>query len=548
MKTSFYDPDSGAWNIPEYFNIAEACVDLNDRPQLSDKTAFIVENEDASSDFIDYQSLNCRVRQFASALQALSVGPASRVLIRLPNCIDYPVVFLGALYAGCIAVPSSTLLTMDEVQYLAKDSDAELLVVCDSMLDQLGDLLSRESSIKQVLVVKTGEERPVLPILPSTAIQWLDILIGAHSPAKESAFTRADDPAYLVYTSGTTGYPKGVLHAHRALIGRVPASHFWFDFNEGGDRILHSGKFNWTYVLGTALMDPLFQGKTVIVYEGTGSPELWPSLIAKHQCSIFIGVPTIYRQILQKTDFADKDVPSLKHCMCAGEHLSDEILSHWQGRFGVEIFEALGMSECSYYLSHPPGRSLKPGSAGLPQPGHNVLLLDASANPVAEGEEGMLCIPESDPGLFIEYWKLKDETAKSRSQGFFMTGDFARQDHEGYLWFLGRKDDIINSFGYRISPIEVERVLKSHEAVIDSVVMQECVGKDKEIVSAFVILDKAWEKACEARTDQIEHITSYAKAHLAAYKVPKMVRIVSEFPRTRNGKVLRKELEKQISG
>src|SRR5439155_14236856 len=144
--------------------------------------------------------------------------------------------------------------------------------------------------------------------------------------------TRAEDPAYLLYTSGTSGYPKGVLHAHRALLGRQPSSRYWFDFRPEGDRVLHSGKFNWTYVLGTGLMDPLYRGHTAIVHEGTGDAALWPRLIAEHAATIFIGVPTIYRQIVQKTRASRSDVPSLRHCMSAGEHLSDQVLAAWRDR------------------------------------------------------------------------------------------------------------------------------------------------------------------------------------------------------------------------
>ncbi|HBO18111.1 MAG TPA: acetyl-CoA synthetase, partial [Methylophilaceae bacterium] len=281
--------------------------------------------------------------------------------------------------------------------------------------------------------------------------------------------TKAEDPAYLVYTSGTTGYPKGVLHAHRALIGRGPASQYWFDFHSSGDdRILHSGKFNWTYVLGSGLMDPLYLGKTVIVYEGKNDANTWIQLIKKHQATIFIGVPTIYRQLIQKTTATKKDVPSLRYCMSAGEHLSDEVFRFWNERFELNIYEAVGMSEFSYYLSQNKYAPIKPGSAGFPQPGHAIQLIDIETlEPVPPGEEGMICVPSNDPGLFLRYWNLEEETKKYVHDDWFFTGDYARYDTEGYIWFLGRKDDIIKSFGYRVSPYEIERVYKSHPDIAD---------------------------------------------------------------------------------
>jgi acyl-coenzyme A synthetase/AMP-(fatty) acid ligase len=353
--------------------------------------------------------------------------------------------------------------------------------------------------------------------------------------------TAADDAAYLVYTSGTTGYPKGVLHGHRSLLGRAPASEYWFDFDPAGDRILHSGKFNWTYVLGSAMMDPLYRGKTVIAYEGRNDAATWPRLIAKHGATIFIGVPTVYRQILQKSAFARRDVPTLRHCMSAGEHLSDEVFVQWRERFGLDIYEAVGMSEFSYYLSQSRHRPIRPGSAGFPQPGHDIRLLNPETlEEVAPGDEGMICVPAADPGLFLEYWNLPEETAQLRRGGWFLTGDYARFDADGYIWFLGRKDDIIKSFGYRVSPYEVERVLKSHPGVADCACVGEELEKEKLLVVAYVIPQPG---AAVTPDDLLR----FGRSHLAAYKAPKRIYLARDFPRTKNGKILRRQVTPEIA-
>jgi acetyl-CoA synthetase len=221
--------------------------------------------------------------------------------------------------------------------------------------------------------------------------------------------------------------------------------------------------------------------------------------------------------------------------MCAGEHLSSEMQTAWTERFGYPIYEALGMSECSYYLSQHPGINIKPGAAGKPQPGHDIALIDEDSQPVKNHEEGMIAIPLNDPGLFLEYWRRPEETTNSRRNGYFLTGDYAKRDDEGYFWFLGRRDDIINSFGYRISPHEIERVLKNHPEIADAVAIQETVEQDKNIVTACVILKP---NVTVTETD----IITYCHEHLAKYKVPKKVRWMVSFPRTRNGKVIRKAL------
>lgn len=512
--------------MPEFLNIGAACTDAHLGTPAAQRVAMIVEDDALGTSAITYAALAERTDRFAQLLRELGVAAGERVLVRLPNSIDYPTAFLGALKRGAIAVPTSTLLTAEEVRYLVADSGARALVIDAAGWAAMGAALEGAGALAHVLVAGAPLERA----LAGT---------GAAAPAER---TRAGDPAYLVYTSGTTGYPKGVLHAHRSLAGRAPAASHWFDFDrERPGRIVHSGKFNWTYVLGSALMDPLARGETVIAHEGRNDAATWPRLIARHGATVFIGVPTVYRQILQKTGFGAADVPTLRHCMSAGEHLSDEVFAQWKARFGLDIYEAVGMSEFSYYLSQNRRRPIRPGSAGFPQPGHDVRLLDPDTlAEVAAGDEGMIAVPEGDPGLFLRYWNLPDETAAVRRGGWFLTGDYARRDADGYLWFLGRKDDIIKSFGYRVSPYEVERVMKGHPAVADCACVAEDAGPGKRLVVAYVIPHPG-------ATATPSELVEFGRAHLAAYKAPKAVYFAREFPRTRNGKILRRDITPAIA-
>jgi len=536
-KPLFAPFEKWVWQMPTHFNIGVACTDRHLGTPTESAIAMIVEDDALGTSEISFSALAKRTSQFAQLLRDLGVELGDRVLIRLPNSLDYPTAFLGAMKRGAISVPTSTLLTPDEVVYLAKDSGAKVLVTDKAAWKDLREGLSGLSGLTHVLLCGEGE------CLPAAGMQVLDMANSLKNIEQWQAphQTKPEDPAYLVYTSGTTGYPKGVLHAHRSMIGREPASKYWFDFSPTGDRIMHSGKFNWTYVLGTGLMDPLYQGKTVIVHEGKNDANTWPRLIQKHQATIFIGVPTIYRQILQKTEFVQKDLPSLRYCMSAGEHLSDEVLTQWNERFGIDIYEAVGMSEFSYYLCETKSRPIRPGSAGFPQPGHEIALLDPETlTPVAQGEEGVICVPDNDPGLFLNYWNQPEETAKYKHDGWFITGDFARMDEDGYIWFLGRKDDIIKSFGYRVSPYEIERVMKSHPDVADCASVGETIEKDKVLVVAYVIL-QAGSKA------SADDLLAYAKKHLAAYKSPKVIYITEQFPRTKNGKILRRDVNPSIA-
>ncbi len=546
QRSQHFEPIANwQWDLPEHFNIGSACTDAAMGKGFGDRIAMIVEDETHGTSEYTYAQLAHASSCFAQLLLDKNIDIEDRVLIRLPNALSYPTAFFGTMKMGGISVPTSTLLAASEVEYLAKDSGAKVLVTAKSMWSELKDFILDFDGLELILLAGPEEmpEEAIKASSDSKTIIDLDKGLTEANPIQSIASTTPNDPAYLVYTSGTTGFPKGVLHGHRSLYGRMPASEYWFQFadnNDGSERILHSGKFNWTYVLGSALMDPLFNGKTVIVYEGSNDAELWPTLIKRYDCTIFIGVPTIYRQIIQKTSFSKDDLPSLRHCMSAGEHLSDEMLLAWRERFGMDVYEAIGMSELSYYISQNKYNPIRPGSAGFPQPGHDVTLLDADLQEVDIEDEGMICIPDTDPGLFLEYWQLPEQTQEAKHDGWFFTGDYARRDKDGYIWFLGRRDDIINTFGYRVSPHEIERVMNTHDDIAECVALAEDIGKDKTIVSLCVI-----------KTDQAtvteEELLDFSNEHLAKYKAPKKVYFMDSFPRTKNGKVLRNQLISQLT-
>ncbi|WP_323594747.1 aldolase/citrate lyase family protein [Aliarcobacter butzleri] len=526
--------------VPEFLNIGVACTSSHIGTTKENNIAMIIEDDKLGTDEITYKELAKKSDQVANFFTGIGLEPRDRVLVCLKNSLAYPISFFGTMKAGIIAVPTSTLLSGSEVKYLAEDSQARAIVLSSTMYENLVPYLENLDNLKTIVIAGVDSVED-LKKPKDINVYALNQIFKTIDTTPNHYKSKSGEPAYLVYTSGTTGYPKGVLHSHRSLVGRKPATDYWFDFKEN-DRIMHSGKFNWTYVLGSALMDPLYNGHTVIAYEGANDATTWINLIKKHQCTIFIGVPTIYRQIIQKTDFTLDDCPSLRYCMSAGEHLSDEMLGLWRERFKQDIYEAIGMSECSYYISHSKYNPIRPGSAGFPQPGHIVKLINPETlEEVGLEEEGMICIGEDDPGLFLEYWQLEEETAKSRHDGYFFTGDYARKDKDGYIWFIGRKDDIINTFGFRVSPHEIERVVKTHPLVADCVAFGLDIEKEKTLVAIAVV------GHADLTKEQEEEILAFSQANLAKYKAPKRIFTMKDYPRTKNGKVLRKQLVKNLN-
>jgi len=511
-------------------NIASECLLKHASTSIYDQPAMIFVNQQLTAEELTYRQLDDLSQRMANSYKIRGLVKGDRVLLRLPNTKFFPIAFFGALRAGIIPVPSSPMLTGAELDFLLKNSSARALITDESLYAPIRQTIDSKSL---VAIYNRGGKAVENEIEITDELQKT-------VPSNTVHASIATDPAYLVYTSGTTGYPKGVLHAHSTIWGRRSAATNWFNFKENqAERILHSGKFNWTYVLGTAMMDPLCNGKTVVVYEGENSAERWLELLQRFDCNTFIGVPTIFRQILQKTAASHVDVPRLRHAMCAGEHLTDEVLTQWTERFGFPIYEGLGMSECSYYISQRPGDNIVPNSAGKIQPDREIKILDEDLNPVSAGAEGMICIHRDDPGLFIEYWQAPEVNSRQFKNGWFLTGDYAKIDADGYVFFLGRRDEIIKSFGYRVSPFEIERVFRDHEAIEDVVAFAEILGPEKTLISLAVQVKAGQRYDGEA-------ILTWGKERLASYKLPKKIYQLDKFPRSANGKVLRSQIAKVV--
>lgn len=497
---------------PERFNMARYCLAGAAAGSPEKPGLIVVEDIEAGgpSEVWSYEKLEDSVLRIATGLIDRGLKPGDRLFIRLGNTSLYPLVFFGALAAGIIAIPASSQLTDKEVAFLLEDSGARAVATDDQT-----DLQFVSSGL---LHLTAGE------------------LLAMSRECKRAnwADTRADDPAYLVYTSGTTAHPKGVLHAHRAAWGRRPMYKGWYGINRD-DRMLHAGAFNWTFTLGTGLTDPWANGATAIIYTGEKSPDLWPRLIQSVKATLFAAVPGLFRQILKYgTDDPDA-FDSLRHALVAGEAPPPGLFDNWKERTGKPLYEALGMSEISTYISTGPGIPHKSGTVGKPQSGRAVAILppEGGEQPVAIGEDGLIAIHRSDPGLMIGYWNRPDEEAEVYRGDWFIGGDLGRMDEAGYITHLGRANDVMKALGYRVAPQEVEAALSEHPEVAEIACTEVRVRDDLTVIGAFIV-PRNWTRPPDPKS-----VLDFADARLAAYKRPREIRFLPSLPRTANGKVKR---------
>ena len=472
----------------------------------------VVADPGAEAEQWTYRQIDDAVRRLAGGLKGLGLEARARVMIRLDNTSDYALVFFAAIAAGLVPLPSSAQLTPEEAEFLLEDSGASVLVESEGLaLDHM------PRGIKVLWPADIAQMR--------TAASPLDY-----------ADTSADDPAFLIYTSGTGGTPKGVLHAQRSTWGRRPMYAGWYGIR-AEDVILHAGAFNWTYTLGVGLTDPWANGASAVLYNGPRDATVWPALMERYRATIFATVPGLYRQILKYADSQAHDLSCLRHGLTAGEAMPASVASHWREATGKALYEALGMSECSTYISSSPTVPPKPGSPGRPQPGRCVAILpvEGGETPLPPGEVGLLAVHRSDPGLMLGYWRRPNEEALVYRGAWFIGGDLAALDEQGYVWFHGRHDDVMNAMGYRVSPEEVERTLCRDPTVAEVAVTELAVREGVNVIAAFVVPSDPDEADAGP-------ILAFAAEHLAGYKRPREVIFVSELPRTPNGKVMRRRL------
>ncbi|WP_238366588.1 class I adenylate-forming enzyme family protein [Mesobacterium pallidum] len=496
MKAIF---DQGApAPCPKPFNMAAHVLAAG--AAAPDKIALEVLSGDAPLR-LSYAELIRAVRGTAGGLLAAGFRPGDRLLMRLGNTVDFPIAYLGAIAAGILPVPTSSLLTSEEVAALAGD------------LDPAGVLQDPEvSGVETGRVVKLHELRALRNCEPA------DFHMGD-----------PDRPAYLIFTSGTSGKPRGVVHTHRAIWARQMMMQGWYDLRPH-DRLLHAGAFNWTYTLGTGLMDPWTMGATALIPgQGTPAAQL-PDLLAEARATIFAAAPGVYRQMLKPGGRIN--LPDLRHGLSAGEKMSAPIRDAWRAATGTEVHEAFGMSECSTFISSSPLNPADPAALGRPQKGRKVAILGEDG-PVNIGEDGVIAIHRADPGLMLGYWNAPNETSDKFQGDWFLTGDRGEMNAVFEVYYHGRADDMMNAGGYRVSPIEVEHAMASLPG------LTACAATDVEVRSGVRVIACFYTGPVPLDDGTLK---AHAAAHLARYKQPRLFIHRDALPTNPNGKLLRQAL------
>ena len=577
-----------SWQVDEYFNIAEVCCSRWARTEGATKSIAIRAHQTgAEAVFHTYFELQQAADALSRLLTELGVERGDRVAIVMPQRLETAAAYMAVFQMGAVAMPLSMLFGPDALAFRLQDSEA-VVAVCD------------ESSIASVQTVR--QQCPALHTVVAVgdAAGQGDVDYTAAAQAQQQPFTavktKADEAAILIYTSGTTGPPKGALLAHRALIGNLPGfvcSQNWFGFdgraNAGTDAVFWSpADWAWTGGLMDALLPTLYFGRPIVAFNGRFSPELAFSLMAEHGVTHSFLFPTALKAMMKVfPQPRERFKLKLQGLMSAGEAVGDAVFGYCRDQLGVVVNEMFGQTEMNYVVGNcsmnvVPGRPkrssapaedsaahevtsveagwpARPGSMGKGYPGHRVAVIDDDGNECAVGVPGDVAVNrfdihgDADPIFFLGYWKNEAATRAKFTGDWCRTGDMARVDADGYLWYEGRADDVFKAAGYRIGPGEIENCLVKHPAVANAAVVPKPDKERGAVVKAYVVLApdliaaRASSEGAGAVFDQqlVAELQAHVKNLLAPYEYPKEIEFIDALPMTTTGKVQRRVLRLQ---
>jgi benzoate-CoA ligase len=501
-----------------------AAVDLVERNLAAGRGAKLAYIDDAGQ--YTFAELAERVNRFGSGLQTLGLGMEQRVLIAMLDGIDWPVAFLGSIKAGIIPVAVNTLLTAKDYEYMLSDSRARALIVSEALLPQFSPLIGKLPFLKHVIVSGKDANGHLL----------FEAILKRGKTNLPPAPTTRDDACFWLYSSGSTGMPKGTVHVHSSMALTAELYAKGVLDVKASDTVFSAAKLFFAYGLGNAMTFTLYTGATAVLMAERPTPaSVFHSLISKKP-TVFFGVPTLYAAMLASPDFPKRELLSLKTCVSAGEALPPQIAKSFKEKTGIDILDGIGSTEMLHiFLSNRPG-DFRYGTTGKPVPGYELRLVDEQGTPVKQGELGELQI--SGPTSASHYWNNRDKTRSTFVGAWTKSGDKYSVDADGFYAYGGRSDDMLKVSGNWVSPAEVEAALVSHDAVLEAAV----VGHEDEQKlikpKAYVVL-----KPGQSASDVLKAaLQQHVKDKLAPYKYPRWIEFLNELPKTATGKIQRFKL------
>jgi len=519
------------WEIPELYNIArDACDKHAGNTGNKEKIAMIYIDAEGKEKNYTFHSMKSLSNKFANVLKRLGIERGDRVAVLLLQSPEAAISHLGIYKIGAVAVALSPRLGEDALLFRLKDSGARVVVTDSKNEGKIRDIKCKLDSLDETIVV--GE--------PSSGnIDFRGELESAPDDF-DTAKTTPNDPALIVYTSGTEGSPKGALQAHRTLLGRLTGFLLAQNFPKEGSILWSPAEWAWVGGLLDCLLAPWSYGMTVLSYEGGFNPKRIFSLMGKYKVTHVFLPPTVLRAIMNIKVAWTKFNLSLKGIHSAGEFLGSKAVEWAEKNFGIPVNEVYGQTEASFLV----GNSFKimpirPGSMGKPYPGHRVEVVDPESGEVLPPDEvGEIAVRMEDPTMFLGYWGKPQETERGFKGKWWLTGDLAYRDGDGYLWFMGRRDEVILSAGYRIGPAEVEECTLMHPAVLEAAVVAKPDKLRGSIVKAYIKLNGNYKASPKLKRE----IRGYVKDKLGSYLYPREIDFVEDFPRTITGKIEKRSL------
>lgn len=524
------------WRPKEKFNITHEAVDRHAKNPC--KIALFCIRKDGHCEKITSRELQKLTNRYANMLRGLDVERGDRVARLLPRIPETYISFLGAWKAGAVDVPLYTAFGPEAIAYRVKDSGAKVIV---TDAENRVKLLPVQDQLEGVNVLVVPEERGV-GLRQGDLSFWQEM--GQVSDRFETIECREDDTAVVLYTSGTTGPPKGTLIPMSSVITVLPYARYNLDI-QPNDMFWGFADPGWAYGLLTAGTTSLVLGNSLIVYEPGFTVEAWYETVSKYEVTVFTSAPTALRLIMAAGEDMPKkyDLSCLRRLSCGGEATNPEITVWFKKHLGVEVYDMYGITEVGMVIANNPYLPVRPGSMGKPVFGFQAVLVDEKGEPVPQGQVGIISVPRDNPYFLGNGYLNQQEKWGAAFLGgrWFNTGDLARQDEEGFYYFEGRADDVISSSGYRIGPTEVESVLIEHPAVAESAVVGKPDELRGEMVKAFIVLRGKYQPSDGLK----QEIQLFVKNRLAKHNYPRELEFVDDLPKTPSGKIMRKTLREE---